>query len=89
MSVASFSSLQAQRSWCPRLGRTPSSPFSSSATPKGRTKPGPARASRPGLTPEGSPDKKSLVIRGWERAGSWSALFGAGLGGVDFPQHRS
>ncbi len=40
----------------------------------------------PGLTSEGSPDKKSLVIRGWQRAGSWSALFGAGLGGVDFPQ---
>lgn len=40
----------------------------------------------PGLTPEGSPDKKSLVIRGWQRAGSWAALFGAGLGGADFPQ---
>lgn len=40
----------------------------------------------PGLTPGGSPDKKSLVIRGWQRAGSWSALFGAGLGGADFPQ---
>ena len=40
----------------------------------------------PGLTSEGSPDKKSLVIRGWESTGSWSALFGAGLGGVDFPQ---
>jgi hypothetical protein len=40
----------------------------------------------PGLEPEGSPDKESLVIRGWQRAGSWSALFGAGLGGADFPQ---
>ena len=40
----------------------------------------------PGLAPEGSPDKKSLAVRGWERAGSWSALLGAGLGGVDFPQ---
>jgi hypothetical protein len=40
----------------------------------------------PGLTPDGVVDKKSLVIRGWQRAGSWSALFGAGLGGDDFPQ---
>jgi len=39
----------------------------------------------PGLTPDGVPDKKSLVIRGWQRAGSWSALFGAGLGGPDYP----
>jgi hypothetical protein len=40
----------------------------------------------PGLTIEGSPDPKSLVIRGWQRAGAWSALFGAGLGGTDFPR---
>jgi hypothetical protein len=40
----------------------------------------------PGLTAEGADDKKSLVVRGWQRAGSWSALFGAGLGGDDFPQ---
>lgn len=40
----------------------------------------------PGLTPDGAADKKSLVIRGWQRAGAWSALFGAGLGGEDFPQ---
>ena len=40
----------------------------------------------PGLTAEGADDKKSLVVRGWQRAGSWSALFGAGLGGGDFPQ---
>jgi broad specificity phosphatase PhoE len=40
----------------------------------------------PGLTPDGVADKKSLVIRGWQRAGAWSALFGAGLGGDDFPQ---
>ena len=38
-----------------------------------------------GLTPDGVPDEKSLVIRGWQRAGSWSALFGAGLGGSDYP----
>jgi hypothetical protein len=40
----------------------------------------------PGLTPDGVADKKSLVIRGWQRAGSWSALFGAGRGGDDFPE---
>jgi len=40
----------------------------------------------PGLTSDGIADKKSLVIRGWQRAGSWSALFGAGLGGDAFPQ---
>jgi hypothetical protein len=40
----------------------------------------------PGLTIEGEPDGKSLVIRGWQRAGAWSALFGAKLGGIDFPQ---
>ena len=40
----------------------------------------------PGLTTEGVDDKKSLVVRGWQRAGSWSALFGAGLGGDDFPE---
>jgi len=38
-----------------------------------------------GLTPDGFPDKKSLIIRGWQRAGSWSALFSAGLGGGDYP----
>jgi hypothetical protein len=27
-----------------------------------------------------------LVIRGWQRAGAWSALFAAHLGGIDFPQ---
>ena len=40
----------------------------------------------PGLTPDGSDDKKSLVIRGWERAGAWAALFGSGLGGDDYPK---
>jgi hypothetical protein len=38
-----------------------------------------------GLTLEGIIDEKSLVIRGWQRAGSWSALFAAGLGGLDYP----
>jgi hypothetical protein len=38
-----------------------------------------------GLTSDGVPDKKSLVIRGWQRAGSWSALFGAGLQAPDYP----
>jgi hypothetical protein len=39
-----------------------------------------------GLTADETPDKKSLVIRGWQRAGSWSALFGPLLGGPDYPQ---
>lgn len=39
----------------------------------------------PGLTADGSPDKKSLVIRGWQRAGSWSALFGLSVGSLDYP----
>jgi hypothetical protein len=38
-----------------------------------------------GFTPDGVEDKESLVIRGWQRAGAWSALFGAGLGGNDYP----
>ena len=38
-----------------------------------------------GLTVNGVPDERSLVIRGWQRAGSWSALFGTGLGGPDYP----
>jgi hypothetical protein len=40
----------------------------------------------PGTAADGFADPKSLVIRGWQRAGSWSALFSAGLGGNDFPQ---
>jgi hypothetical protein len=40
----------------------------------------------PGLNESGAQDSKSLVIRGWERAGAWSALFGAGLGGTDYPK---
>jgi hypothetical protein len=40
----------------------------------------------PGLTVNGVPDDKSLVIRGWQRAGSWSALFGTGLGSPDYPR---
>jgi hypothetical protein len=40
----------------------------------------------PGDTFEGEEDDKSLVIRGWERAGAWCALFGGGRGGADFPQ---
>jgi broad specificity phosphatase PhoE len=39
----------------------------------------------PGLTPEGEIDRKSLVIRGWQRAGAWAALFGAGLADEDYP----
>jgi hypothetical protein len=39
----------------------------------------------PGLTEDGKEDTESLVIRGWERAGAWTALFGAGLGGTSYP----
>jgi hypothetical protein len=40
----------------------------------------------PGLTTAGAEDKHSLVIRGWQRAGAWAALFGAGTAGPDFPK---
>jgi hypothetical protein len=40
----------------------------------------------PGLTPDGIEDKQSLVIRGWQRAGGWGALFATGLGGLDYPK---
>jgi hypothetical protein len=36
-----------------------------------------------GLTAAGNIDDKSLVIRGWQRAGAWSVLFGVGLD--DYP----
>jgi hypothetical protein len=39
----------------------------------------------PGFTEDGVPDPKSLVIRGWGRAGSWAALFGAGLAVDEYP----
>jgi hypothetical protein len=40
----------------------------------------------PGLTAEGQTDHKSLVVRGWQRAGSWATLFGSELGGTDYPK---
>jgi hypothetical protein len=40
----------------------------------------------PGLTAAGTEDKHSLVIRGWQRAGTWAALFGGGTAGPDFPK---
>src|SRR5271155_954033 len=33
----------------------------------------------PGIAANGDKDKKSLVIRGWQRAGAWATLFGAGI----------
>jgi hypothetical protein len=38
----------------------------------------------PGLTVAGIPDKKSLVIRGWQRAGAWATLFGGKYGGGEY-----
>jgi hypothetical protein len=38
-----------------------------------------------GFTEAGEADDKSLVIRGWQRAGSWATLFGSGRGGADYP----
>jgi hypothetical protein len=38
----------------------------------------------PGLMEDGTEDTESLVIRGWQRAGAWDSLFGAGLGGKDY-----
>ena len=38
----------------------------------------------PGLTDNGVADKQSLVLRGWQRAGAWTALFGAGLGDPEY-----
>jgi hypothetical protein len=40
----------------------------------------------PGLTTQGTEDKHSLVIRGWQRAGAWPVLFGTGTAGQDFPK---
>ena len=40
----------------------------------------------PGLTREGKEDDKSLVIRGWERAGAWAVLFGTLFGAEVFPR---
>jgi len=51
-------------------------------------KPNDPKASWPGtgFTELGEVDEKSLVIRGWQRAGSWAALFGARLGDDAYPQ---
>lgn len=38
-----------------------------------------------GLTDQGDKDKHSLVIRGWQRAGAWTALFGPEASRADFP----
>jgi hypothetical protein len=39
-----------------------------------------------GLTTQGTEDKHSLVIRGWQRAGAWAVLFGTGTAGQDYPK---
>ena len=40
----------------------------------------------PGTTVEGAKDDKSLVIRGWQRAGAWATLFGSDLCSGDYPR---
>jgi hypothetical protein len=40
----------------------------------------------PGLTEKGVVDTRSLVVRGWQRAGAWAALFGTGGLGADYPK---
>jgi hypothetical protein len=40
----------------------------------------------PGLTPEGTEDEQSLVVRGWQRAGAWAALFAGEIRGADYPR---
>jgi hypothetical protein len=34
----------------------------------------------------GAPDDKSLVVRGWQRAGTWAVLFGSGAFTTDYPK---
>ena len=43
----------------------------------------------PGLTHKGTEDPESLVIAGWQRAGAWTALFGAGFGGSDYAKPQA
>lgn len=38
-----------------------------------------------GVDPKGAADDKSLVVRGWQRAGTWAALFALGAFGPDYP----
>ena len=38
----------------------------------------------PGFMDNGVSDTESLVIRGWQRAGAWASLFGAGLSDKDY-----
>jgi hypothetical protein len=38
----------------------------------------------PGFMVDGVADKESLVLRGWQRAGAWAALFGTHFGGSDY-----
>ncbi|KAB1067898.1 histidine phosphatase family protein [Methylobacterium planeticum] len=40
----------------------------------------------PGVTTEGVEDEKSLVVRGWQRAGAWAGLFGSGFANADYPR---
>jgi hypothetical protein len=43
----------------------------------------------PGLSSTGEEDAKSLVIRGWQRAGAWAAFFGRAPNEADYPRPAS
>src|SRR5271154_1465203 len=39
-----------------------------------------------GVDAQGEPNSKSLAVRGWERAGAWTALFGFDAFGPNYPK---
>jgi hypothetical protein len=39
-----------------------------------------------GVDVDGAEHRHSLIVRGWQRAGAWAALFGSGRGGNDYPK---
>lgn len=42
----------------------------------------------PGISPKGEEDNHSLVIRGWQRAGAWAAVFALSSADSDYPPPR-
>jgi hypothetical protein len=39
-----------------------------------------------GVSPTGAAEDHSLVVRGWQRAGAWTALFASGAFGPHYPK---